>query len=233
MPEKHLYLWKGVHQPGVTRLLSAGGWSFDFSRIPEAAMVKARDRGTKVHAYAEAIDNNDPDLAAEYVDATSVDYIAADKKLRARADFTVIQSEHQLVHPVQRYSCRIDLVAVFQNRRFIGDRKTGAGKTHPALFLQLEGCRQAWNFWNPDEQINDTCIIQLRPDTEPRLIWNPWPQHVPSVWSAVVWRYWWLVETGEVKVRPQRRRDDDGGTDSAARDQRGDAAGNQVEPAGT
>jgi hypothetical protein len=96
------------------------------------------------------------------------------------------------------YGGRVDLVAWHGADRVLVDRKTGSS-FHVSTWLQLEGYRQMWEFWHPDQPISETLVIKIPKTGRPKFVRNPYSHLVANVWTAAVWRYWWLREIGEVK----------------------------------
>ena len=152
--EKHIYAWKGVQVPGVTRIWRYGNWQPSFAGVPSATLEAARARGTEVHAYAHAVDRG---LPGE-VTATTANYIAADVRVRKALPIEVVASELPLVHPVLRYGGRIDLVGWYAAQRVIADRKTGS-TVHASVWLQLAAYRMLYAFWYPEWTTAKTLVL--------------------------------------------------------------------------
>jgi hypothetical protein len=195
-PIRHRYAWKGRVVPGVTKILTRGGWRPDFSqmgRVAPSVLQAALARGSAVHEFTHAADRGQ--AKPELVTDTTVDFLAADAKLRANFDLEVIDGERGLVHPTLSYGGRYDVCGWYRGKRALIDRKTGAS-VHASVWLQLVAYKLLRQFWFPEEPIEVLAVAHLRPDAEPRLITHPCESFAVHCWMAALWRYRWIERFG-------------------------------------
>lgn len=168
----HEYRVGGVKVPHVTYILRD---LVDLSKVPEAILLYAQQRGTATHR------------AVELWHAGTLDYESLDAPVRARfisyqtflneSGFEVIECETKVFHPELRYAGKMDLYGRFPGRRdALIDIKTGI--VEPVAGPQTAAYREAFAFDYPPARLADRYALwlgessyRLEPLTNPR----DWP----------------------------------------------------------
>lgn len=140
--EAHRYYWDGKLVPNVTRILAP---LTDYSKIPPAALERAREEGVHIHKTIELFIANDLDEDA--LPEWLIPRLAAFKSFVADTGFVADGSERRVYHTAHQYAGTLDLDGIMT--RLFSDpaildikRSLYAG---PAIGLQLAAYQAAEN----------------------------------------------------------------------------------------
>lgn len=107
-----LYTVQGVRVPSVTEIMYMAGIGDDLSCIDPDVLAHAADRGRRVHAITDGIDNG---LVCEEepMDDELAPYISAYMAFKVETGFRMIHSEHVVVSQAYRYAGTLDRTGTF------------------------------------------------------------------------------------------------------------------------
>lgn len=111
-----LYVVNGVRVPSVTEVMHMVGIGDDLSMIDPDVLNHAADRGRRVHAISDAIDN-DMVWGDDPMDEELAPYIQAYMAFKSETGFQVIKSEHVVVSAAYRFAGTLDRVGTFDKLR--------------------------------------------------------------------------------------------------------------------
>lgn len=153
--------------PRVTQILDAVGLGPDLSGVPDGHLVVARRRGIAVHAAIEADGYGFLDEMT-MLDSTTAGYFSGYRKFMVEAQHEPERSEFVVVHQAWRYCGHPDRLGWLPShrgrKRCLLDWKCVAQPDLDAAARQLAGYVLAWESEHPDEPIDITAVVQLRPD---------------------------------------------------------------------
>ena len=155
--ENHIYRVGGVIVPSVTQIIKdAGLVNFDF--ISDELLAAKADLGNKVHSTIELNDHGTLDVETLHILLKK--YLDSWIKFKHDFNYTTIDIELQLYHPLFRYAGRIDQVGETEKGLTLLDIKSGkVQKTHP---IQTAGYAELFNYKKPKrEQIKRRLAVYL------------------------------------------------------------------------
>ncbi|MCW5141090.1 PD-(D/E)XK nuclease family protein [Burkholderia cenocepacia] len=170
-PVEHVYRVGTQRVPSVTQTLAP---LVDYSKVPPAALERARQLGQAVHRMTELYDLDDldtDDLAPELMP-----YLSAWMKFRAETGFVPDAIELQLYHPALRYAGTLDRTGLIRGRRAVVDIKKML-TLGPVIGVQLAAYQEL--LAKNDTPVDDRYGLGLRADGSYRLVpfadRNDWP----------------------------------------------------------
>jgi hypothetical protein len=143
----HAYFLDDVRVPSVTQILQAAGAMIDFNKIPQANLLKARDRGTAVHRAAHYWLEGDfdvEDFLANFPDYAG--YLRSLMALFASGRLETVVCERRVASPLYGYAGTFDWIGFFDGKAALLDWATGA-PADVAKDLQLSAYDVAAREW--------------------------------------------------------------------------------------
>lgn len=163
--ERHQYYWKGEKVPCVSDLCKMID-CLTMSGIPAQVLVKASERGTRVHEATEDFEygllDMDDEWCAENEDIEP--YVAAYIEWWGNGNSSVpIATEEPLFSEETGLAGTVDLVKERNGELWLFDKKTSATLGTLRSLLQLNIYRLNWNATH-DKKIDRLAILQLSKD---------------------------------------------------------------------
>jgi len=192
---RHEYRVDGELKPSVTQLLEGAGLVVDYSAIPAATLLRARQRGIHVDACCDLLDAEDLEWSTVHPDA--VPYVQAWARFKVAEGYEPVASQVQLYHPEYGYAGTADTVGTVGRRWVLVDRKATvkvaasygcqlAGYTLPGLECAEAGGELAPVPWPPPAR----AVVQLRPDGSYRVVPYEAPDDVAAFLAALALYQW-------------------------------------------
>ncbi len=198
-----LYRVEGVRVPSVTEILKIVGLS-SFDNVDADVLEYARQRGEKVHAICDAIDNDlmwiDDPMAAELKP-----YIAAYLKFKHETGFQSVHSERVVVSKTYRYAGTLDRAGVMplwnqkKDQVVVVDLKAVA-EVGRATALQTAGYALALSETTGHENLG-RAAVQLLPNGKYSLHPYAGAKADVNTWLACVRIAHWQLGNGVASLR--------------------------------
>lgn len=157
--ETHTYTYAGAVVPSVTQILKP---LTNFDHIPKHVLEGARDRGVKVHAAVEFINQGilgtGYGLDEESLDPMLAGYVRQYRKFLAATGFEVTGCEQRVFNEGLFYAGTVDLLGRWQQTTWVCDVKSGA--IPKSVGPQLSAYQMAL-----PERPRRRLTLQLKPDT--------------------------------------------------------------------
>lgn len=138
MEQEHKYLLEGAEIPSVTQVMEMLS-QHEYSSVNEATLMRAANRGTKVHNAIENYLKYGLDDCPEELRG----YMDGFLEWWGERNPTLIGSEVRIYHPIFRYAGTIDLIAEIDGKVNLVDFKTTYKLIDKNCRVQLEAYAQA------------------------------------------------------------------------------------------
>lgn len=187
-PKTHTYMRAdGLVVPSVTQILKATGCT----QSSEFYTNEGRERGTRIHKYAEAIFNGDDEI--EILSEEDFGFVNGLISFYQSGLFEVLETETLVYNKALGYCGTADLLArnAQTQEPAIIDLKTG-GVVDRATALQLTGYKLAFT---PLENVR-LYALQCKGDGKYKLI--EYTEDLTEVWKGAVQIYKWRKQNGRL-----------------------------------
>ncbi len=204
----HVYRVDGIPVPSVTQILEAAGLGIDYSTVPQAVLIHARERGRHIDACCDLLDEDDLDWRSVHPEA--LPYVEAWRRFRVADGYQPAVAKPRIYHPEYGYAGEPDTIGRVGACWTVLDRKATdkvsltygcqlGGYAVPGAWVAEEGGVLAPAPWPALAR----AVVQLRRDGTYRVVPYEAPDDTAAFLGAVAL---WQWRRARELVAPRSRR---------------------------